>query len=291
MTDLDPAELRDAVRTFTALAQRRRSSGLNVEQLITHQRLRAQLCAATGQTDPEQACAQLRQQLDIPQTAPGQSDDSDAVAKPASEPTEPRLCTVCDKPLGKRVTIHKGCRSQACSSCGNQFPRSKLSNQKCLSCRKRIGREVRQQRRSQALQLAGLQLAPAPPPPPDGQDGPVRHDPERSRNPYVQRYECPLCGARTRLHRVRGTLYSHQIPGKVEVCLLSNEQITEPMSESEAALPPCSCQSCVAAAGQSARTASKPVKEPTLRVRPLTYSASESVRTVSGGLPSHGRRY
>ncbi|QUQ68295.1 hypothetical protein [Kutzneria sp. CA-103260] len=288
MTNLDHTELRDAVRTFTALAKRRRSSGLNIEQLIIHQRLRTQLCAATGQTDPERACAQLRQQLDIPQTGPGHSDDSDAAAKPASEPTEPRLCSVCEKPLGKRVAIHKGCRSQACEGCGNHFPRSRLSNQKCLSCRKRIAREVRHQRRSQALQLAGLQLAPAPLPPPGG---PVRHDPERSRNPYVQRYECPVCGARTRLHRVRGTLYSHQIPGKVEVCLLSNEQITEPMSESEAALPPCSCQSCVTAAGQPARTASKPVKAPTLRVRPLTHSASESVRTVSGGLPSHGRRY
>lgn len=93
------------------------------------------------------------------------------------------------------------------------------------------------------------------------------------RNPDSVEFECSQCGAKTRANRRTGRLYSHPIPESTEVCRASASVVLD-------------------AEGGAVPTLER-VEEPpqvsdvTVRVRE---EESNSVRTVSGGLPTLGRR-
>lgn len=94
------------------------------------------------------------------------------------------------------------------------------------------------------------------------------------RNPDAVDYECPDCGARTKANKRRGNLYSHQVPGAVKVCSASGRRVLSGRRGGGAPqLPPL-----------------RP--EPAPPVSPVFSDSgpSSSVRTVSGGLPTLGKR-
>jgi hypothetical protein len=97
----------------------------------------------------------------------------------------------------------------------------------------------------------------------------------RQNNPYAVPYRCTGCGVDTKANRRTGFLYSHPLPGSTEVCPESGRGVIDPEGGIE--FPPMPIQS---------RGEPEPANQP--RVAP---GPSQSVRTVSGGLPSHGRRY
>ncbi|GAA3484801.1 hypothetical protein GCM10018966_093330 [Streptomyces yanii] len=95
------------------------------------------------------------------------------------------------------------------------------------------------------------------------------------RNPDAIPFTCPRCGAETKANRRTGRLYSHQAPGKLLACGASDSQIMARQRGKSLTLPPL--------------REPKPPEVPT-RAAPVTEGHSTSVRTVSGGLPSLGRR-
>lgn len=89
-------------------------------------------------------------------------------------------------------------------------------------------------------------------------------------------HRCAECGSDTRANRRTGLLYSHTRPGSTEVCPDSGRGVLDPEGGAppEVMLPP------------QSRKEPEPGSQPRVASGP-----SQSVRTVSGGLPSHGRRY
>lgn len=87
-------------------------------------------------------------------------------------------------------------------------------------------------------------------------------------------YFCPDCGAKTRVNRRYGRLYSHVLPNTTEVCPASDRIMLEP----EGGEPP-----------KLERQDERPaLPDATATVRPI--QSSNSVRAIPAGLPSLGRR-
>lgn len=143
MTVVDHAQLRKTAQAFAALARRRRTRRLNVDQLIEHQRLAAQLCALTETPDIDQAWRRAWQLLtDLPespaedQTVAGVA-PVDGAATNSRTPRASSACGVCGQPLGKRdrkAGIHRGCQLVACPGCQELFPQRTLLKERCLPC-------------------------------------------------------------------------------------------------------------------------------------------------------------
>lgn len=91
-------------------------------------------------------------------------------------------------------------------------------------------------------------------------------------------YECGKCGRTTRSNLGNGLVYSHNLPNSTEVCPNSSKGLGPLGVRIEAELLPPKI-------AQRDRVSKK-----SGQVRGYAESTSQSVRTVSGGLPSHGRR-
>ncbi len=140
MTVVDHAQLRTTALAFAVLARRRRTRRLNVDQLIEHQRLAAQLCALTETPDIDQAWRRVRQLLTDLSESPAE-DQAVAGDVPVDEPatysSPPPACGVCDQPLGRRdrkAGVHRGCQLVACPDCHELFQQRTLLKGRCLPC-------------------------------------------------------------------------------------------------------------------------------------------------------------
>lgn len=97
-------------------------------------------------------------------------------------------------------------------------------------------------------------------------------------NPNSRRITCPTCGAATKYNKKYGRLYSHQKPESLEVCEASTTQVMRERPYLES-VPTPNIQNDLA-----------PMKLPLADSKPDIYAESTSVRTISGGLPSHGKK-
>jgi hypothetical protein len=93
-------------------------------------------------------------------------------------------------------------------------------------------------------------------------------------NPDTVMALCPGCDREIRTNRRTGLLYSHQLPDSTEVCSSSAAALLPP----EGGPPPFVLQPAT------------PETPPVRRFRTRLRDASQSVRTVRGGLPGLGRR-
>lgn len=92
------------------------------------------------------------------------------------------------------------------------------------------------------------------------------------RNPNSVAIVCAECSATTRLNVLTGRIYSHPLPGRLEVCANSGRQVEVPTDGERFEV-------------RRLRYVAKPsvyrVAEP---------DGSSSIKTISGGLPGKGRR-
>lgn len=91
-------------------------------------------------------------------------------------------------------------------------------------------------------------------------------------NPNSSAVVCAECFTSTRLNVLTGRIYSHSVPGRLEVCANSGRQIEAP-TEGE--------KFEVNRLGYEAKPSVYRVAES---------DGSSSIKTISGGLPGKGRR-
>lgn len=96
-------------------------------------------------------------------------------------------------------------------------------------------------------------------------------------NPSAEKIICPECGRSTRCSRRTGRLYSHQGGLNLEACSASGTEVRTPEGGPKVALPSVRRHPAAKAGKSSGR-------------KYYDSTDTNSVRTVSAGLPGQGKR-